>query len=506
MKKTGLIILDGWGYREERENNAIALAHTPNFDELIKHSPNMLLEASGAAVGLPDKQMGNSEVGHLHIGAGRIVPQSLTVINQSASQDFSDKKQLVEKLRQCQKNNKELHIVGLLSEGGIHSHQEHLFAVIRLAKKISIDKLYIHIITDGRDTAPKCCLSSIERLEQLLEEIGIGKIASICGRFYAMDRDNRWQRTELAYRLIVHKEAEYYADNAQCGISQAYQDQQNDEFIKPISIDGGASPSPTDTLLLMNFRIDRMLQLTKAFINKNFQEFKTSSSFSEIITLTQYQPDYPVSVVFPPEYPENTFGEYIESLGMKQLRIAETEKYPHVTFFFNGGRNIQQANEQQILIPSPKVTTYDLQPEMSAKEVTNSLIKTMCEEPIDVFVCNFANADMVGHSGNLTATIQAVETVDQMLGEICTTAEQEDWQLIITADHGNADMMHNSETDQSHTAHTLSLVPLILFNKDEQIPFTKLKEKGGLIDIAPTMLSLMGQEIPAQMTGEPLFF
>lgn len=503
MTKTGLIILDGWGYREETEGNAIALAQTPHFDTLFNQCPHTLLDASGCAVGLPDGQMGNSEVGHLHIGTGRVIEQSLSLINRSAEQNFTDRTVLLNKLHDCKERNVALHVIGLLSSGGVHSHENHIFSLLQLCKKIELKEVYLHLFTDGRDVPPKSSQHNIIKLNQKLTDLNIGEIASLCGRFYAMDRDQRWQRTQSAYDLIVHQKAQHNVENALYAIQMAYKKGQSDEFIEPTLIGKSPAPNNDDVIILMNFRIDRMRQLTEPLVNQSFAHFPIKRTFQHVLTLTQYHPDYHAGVIFPPYYPQQCLGEHLADLSFRQLRIAETEKYPHVTFFFNGGRDIQYHQEQRYLIPSPKVATYDLQPEMSAKMIKNRLIHAIECDEMDMFMCNFANPDMVGHSGNLSATIIAVQTVDSMLGEVCATAKKYHWQLIITADHGNSEIMQDSITGEPHTAHTLSPVPFIIYNS----PMTNihLKQEGGLIDIAPTMLRLMSQEIPQEMTGTPLF-
>lgn len=498
MTKTGLIILDGWGHREQCHANAIALANTPNYDHLLKHSPHTFLDACGEAVGLPEKQMGNSEVGHLHIGAGRVIKQNLSLINESAKQQFADREGLITKLKFCRQQNSTLHILGLLSDGGVHSHEEHIFSLLRLSKRLGLTKIHLHIFTDGRDTPPNSCRQSIQKLETLLQKLSVGKITTLCGRYYAMDRDQRWERTQQAYQLIIQQTACHHADTAIQAIEQANKRGQSDEFIAPTLIANSPPPTSDDVFIMMNFRIDRMRQLTEALINPDFSSFNTQKTFSNILTLTQYHPNFNATVIFPPNYPQHCLGEQIAKAGLRQLRLAETEKYPHVTFFFNGGRDIQYDQEERQLIPSPKVTTYDKQPSMSAIPIKNHLIKAIQEEAMDFFVCNFANTDMVGHSGQLNATIEAAETVDKALGEICLTAKKNQWQLVITADHGNAEIMQDINTGEPHTAHTLSLVPFIIYNAPHS---SHLKKEGSLVDIAPTLLNLLSQPIPSAMTG-----
>lgn len=506
MVKNGplvLMILDGWGYSADPKHNAIAQAHTPQWDKWWQECPHMLLDASGVSVGLPGSQMGNSEVGHMHIGAGRIIQQDFTRINNAIQHDqLADNPVLEALAQQLNHSQKALHIMGLLSPGGVHSHEEHLFALLGLCKKKRISNVYLHLFLDGRDTPPQSALTSIEHLNLLVQNMSLGVISSISGRYYAMDRDQRWERVEPAYRLLTEGISEHHFDTAQTAIEFFYKQKLTDEFIPPTRI---GSPHPIqddDAVLFFNFRADRARQLTSAFINPSFTGFTkaVAPKLSTFITLTQYDKNLPTSILFPPISMENTLGEVVAKHGLKQLRIAETEKYAHVTFFFNGGKEQLFPNEQRILIPSPKVATYDLQPEMSAPELTDALVNAITTQEYDVIICNYANADMVGHSGQFNATLKAIECLDLCMTRVWQALAPLKGKLLISSDHGNAEAMFNDITDQAHTAHTSEPVPFIYIGGDWH--FTQ--QQGSLIDIAPTLLHLMDIEPPDEMTGRIL--
>lgn len=502
-----LLILDGFGYREETKDNAIALARTPNWDRLWATYPHTLINASEHYVGLPSGQMGNSEVGHLNIGAGRVVYQDFERINQSIqSGEFFRNPLLVEAIDRLKASDRALHIFGLLSDGGVHSHQDHIHAMLEMAVRQGLQKVYVHAFLDGRDTPPVSAGPYIERLEDHIAALGGGKIASICGRFYAMDRDKRWPRVEAAYDLITEGISEYRAATALEGLQAAYARGENDEFIKPTAI-ATADEKPVhledgDVVVQMNFRSDRARQLTHALLAEEFDGFhrRHVRKLAGYFTLTLHDKKETAAVpIFPPVEVRNTFGEYVANLGLKQLRIAETEKYPHVTFFFNGGEERVFDGEDRILVPSPQVATYDLQPEMSAPEVTDRLEEAIRSRQYDAIICNYANCDMVGHSGILEAAIKAVEAVDASIGRIVAAAQETGAEVIITADHGNVEMMLDTVNHQPHTQHTTNLVPFVYIGRK-----ATLAETGALADIAPTLLKMMGLAQPAEMTGRPL--
>lgn len=503
-KKTyALIILDGWGYREETEFNAIAAAKTPNWDSLWRHYPHGLIDASGLAVGLPTGQMGNSEVGHLHIGAGRKVYQDLTRIDESiASGDFFDNATLIQAFKTAKQTDRAVHVLGLLSPGGVHSHENHLHAILKLAQQEKFDRLYIHAFLDGRDTPPKSAAKSIESLEKDYQ----AKIVSIMGRYYAMDRDKRWDRVQIAYELLTEGKADYLAETVEEGLNAAYQRGETDEFVKSTCISHHTKNRHAiqdgDSVIFFNFRSDRARELSRALVLDEFSGFKRNfrPKLAHFITFTQYADDIPSEIVFPPITIKNMLGDYLSQKGFHQLRLAETEKYAHVTFFFNGGIEAPFLNESRILVPSPKVTTYNLMPEMSAYAVTDHLVKAILNHTYDFIVCNFANPDMVGHTGDFAATVKAVEVIDECLGKILDALQQTQSEAVITADHGNAEFMFDLHTGQAHTAHTTALVPFIYIGR----PAKAITSLGTLIDIAPTMLYLMGLEKPIEMEGKPL--
>ena len=502
-----LIVLDGWGYREEAQYNAIAAAHKPTWDKLWKQYPHTLMQASEAAVGLPSSQMGNSEVGHLNLGAGRVVYQEYTRINRAISTGtFFTNKTLTDAIDLAVKTGKAVHIMGLLSPGGVHSHEEHIHVMAEMAAKRGATKLYLHAFLDGRDTPPQSAASSIKAMEDKFAALKHGRFASIIGRHYAMDRDHRWPRVQAAYDLITQGKAEFNAPSASDALALAYARSENDEFVKATVIvpagEQAARIQDGDVLIFMNFRSDRARQITRPFIEKDFDAFPraVAPKLGAFISLTEYNSEFHVPVAFPAERLRNVMGAHLASLGMHQLRIAETEKYAHVTFFFNGGIETPFEFEDRILIPSPTdVSTYNLKPEMNAPRVTDELIKAIRAHHYDVIICNLANPDMVGHTGDFDATVKAIEAVDVCLGRIFGALLEAGGEMLITADHGNAEQMFDFETGQAHTAHTTNPVPLIYVGR----PAT-LAANGALEDIAPTMLHLMELSIPSEMTGRPL--
>ena len=504
-KLTMLMILDGFGENPKKEGNAVKLAKTPNIDRLMKEYPNTKIAASGLAVGLPEGQMGNSEVGHTNIGAGRIVYQELTRITKSIENgDFFSNEELVKAMENCKKNNSKLHILGLVSDGGVHSHIRHLFGLLEMAKRRDVEEVYVHCFLDGRDTPPASAESYIQELEEKMKEKGVGKIATVAGRFYGMDRDKRWNRIQKAYNAMVFGEGNKSTQVINA-IESSYQKEVFDEFVEPTVITNGEKPVATiedgDSVIFFNFRPDRAREITRAIVDKDFNEFETKKMNTYFVCFTNYDETMPnVHIAFKKEMIKNTLGEIVSKNGGKQLRIAETEKYAHVTFFFNGGEEKQYEGEDRILVPSPKVETYDMKPEMSAYEVTQKVVEAINSEKYNCIILNYANPDMVGHTGSLSAAIKAVEAVDECVGKVITAIESQKANLIITADHGNAEQMIDYKTGEPHTAHTTNLVPLILISEKENV---KLRE-GKLADIAPTLLELMGLEKPKEMTGESL--
>lgn len=504
-KLTMLMILDGFGENENDKANAVKLANTPNIDKLMKTCPTTDVYTSGLNVGLPEGQMGNSEVGHTNIGAGRIVYQELTRITKSIEDgDFFSNPELTKAIENCKKYNSKLHVMGLLSDGGVHSHIRHLYAILELAKRKDFEDVYVHCFMDGRDTPPASGEAYIAELEEKMKEKGVGKIATISGRFYAMDRDKRWQRVEKAYQALVNGVGEK-ATSSISAIESSYQKEVFDEFMEPTVIMNGENPVATigkhDSIIFFNFRPDRAREITRTLVDKEFKEFETKKDLDlYYVCMTNYDETMPnVQIAFRKEELKNTFGEYISSQGLTQLRIAETEKYAHVTFFFNGGEEKQYKGEERILVPSPKVETYDLKPEMSAYEVTDKVLEAIHSQKYDCIILNYANPDMVGHTGSLEAAIKAIETVDECLGKVVEEVEKQNGVLLITADHGNAEQMVDYKTGEPHTAHTTNPVPLILVGMEN----AKLKT-GKLADLAPTMLDIMGLPKPEEMTGESL--
>lgn len=505
-KPVMLMILDGFGIAPKSEGNAVSLAKKPNFDRLLEKYPHSELQASGLFVGLPDGQMGNSEVGHLNIGAGRIVYQELTRITKSiADGDFFTNESLVKAMENAKKTDGALHLMGLLSDGGVHSHIDHLKGLLEFAKKAGVQNVYVHAFMDGRDVPPSSGKEFIEKTEAMMAEVGVGKIATVSGRYYAMDRDNRWERVELAYNAMVLGQGET-ANSATEAIEKSYHDDKTDEFVLPTVIEKDGNPVAKikngDSVIFFNFRPDRAREITRAINDKVFDGFKREALDLTFVTMTQYDKTLKgVEVAFKPQTLTNTLGEYVSDKGLNQLRIAETEKYAHVTFFFNGGVEKENENEERALIPSPKVATYDLKPEMSAYEVTEELIKRLDSDKYDMVILNFANPDMVGHTGVVDAAIKAIEAVDECLGKVVDKVLEKDGTVFITADHGNAETMIDFSTGNPFTAHTTQPVPFLWVSNNTD---GKTIKDGKLADIAPTMLNVLGLEAPAEMTGENL--
>lgn len=503
---TLLLILDGFGINEKNEANAVALANTPNIDAIMEKYPTVKGYASGMAVGLPDGQMGNSEVGHLNMGAGRIVYQQLTSITKAIQDEtFFKNAALVKAMNVCKTNNSALHLFGLLSDGGVHSHIEHLYGLLEMAKREGLEKVYVHAFLDGRDTPPTSAKEFMAELVAKMKEIGVGQVASLSGRYYAMDRDNRWDRVEKAYRAIALGEGEKATDPVQA-IADSYANDVNDEFVVPTVITENGEAigkiSNDDSIVFFNFRPDRAREMTRVFCDPEFNGFERERITATFTTFTQYDITIPnTEVCFVPEELTNTFGEFLAKNGKTQLRIAETEKYAHVTFFFNGGEEEPNEGEDRILVPSPKVATYDLQPEMSVPEVSEKLEAAIRSGKYDVIICNFANPDMVGHTGNLEAAEKAIQAVDTAVGKVIKAIEETNGQAFICADHGNAEQMIDYSNGAPFTAHTTNPVPFVLVNYKEGVT---LKEGGKLADIAPTLIEMMGMEKPAEMSGESL--
>ena len=504
-KTTVLMILDGYGLNDRKDHNAVAEANTPVMDKLMKEYPFVKGNASGMAVGLPEGQMGNSEVGHLNMGAGRIVYQELTRITKEIQDgDFFKNEAMLEAIENCKKNGSALHCFGLLSDGGVHSHIRHLYGLLELAKRKDFEDVYVHCFLDGRDTPPASAETYIMKLNEKIQEKGVGKIATISGRFYSMDRDKRWERVKKSYDMLVNGIGNK-ATSAIAAIENSYQKEVFDEFVEPTIICNEEEPvakiEKNDSVIFFNFRPDRAREITRTLVDKEFEAFETKKDLNlYYVCFTQYDEEMPnVKIAFKPTALKNTFGEYISNKGLTQLRIAETEKYAHVTFFFNGGEEKQYKGEDRILVPSPKVETYDMKPEMSAYEVTEKVVNAINSKKYDCIILNYANPDMVGHTGNLEAAIKALETIDECVGKVVDAVQKNNGTLLITADHGNCEQMIDYKTGEPHTAHTTNKVPLILVGIDN----VTLRE-GKLSDLAPTMLQIMGIEKPEEMTGESI--
>lgn len=510
---TLLIILDGYGNNPSSTSNAIAAAQRPVMQRLTEKYATSQIYTHGEYVGLPDGQMGNSEVGHMNLGAGRIVYQEFTRINKAIVKgSFFTNPEFLQAMEAVKQADKSLHIFGLLSAGGVHSHQDQILALLEMAAREGVRQVYLHAFLDGRDTPPQSALASIQKAEAKMQELGVGRLASLTGRYFAMDRDRRWERIEKAYNLLTLGEAEYTFASAEEALAAAYERGETDEFVEPTCIsstDDAASNTAArvedgDAIIFMNFRADRARQLTKTFVREDFSGFERQAKpkLSRFVCLTHYADTLDAPLAFPPQVLTNTLGEYVSSLNKTQLRIAETEKYAHVTFFFSGGREAEYEGETRKLIPSPQVATYDLQPEMSAHQVTDELVAAIHSKKYDLLVCNFANGDMVGHTGKFDATVKAVEVLDTCLGKLVEALEATGGQALITADHGNAELMKDPTSGQPHTAHTNFPVPLILIHpKGKEL---SLADNGSLQDIAPTLLQLMELPQPAEMTGQPL--
>ena len=501
-----LMIMDGVGLNDEEKGNAFKLANTPNIDKYISKYPNTYVATSGMAVGLPEGQMGNSEVGHTNIGAGRIVYQELTRITKEINEGkFFENSELKNAMDNVKKEGKALHIVGLLSDGGVHSHIDHLFALLKMAKNNGLENVYVHAILDGRDTPPTSAIEYVKELEEKMKEIGIGKIATLTGRYYAMDRDNRWERVKLAYDAMANGIGNFFK-TAQKAIETSYEIQEFDEFVKPIvMVDEDGKPLGSvkngDSIIYFNFRPDRARELTKAFMLEDFNGFEREKIQDlTFVTMTKYDDSIKnVGIAYKPVELKNTLGEYLSNNGYTQLRIAETEKYAHVTFFFNGGKEEPYNGEGRILVPSPKVATYDLKPEMSAYEVTDNVVEAIDSKKYDVIIINYANGDMVGHTGNLEKTIEAVEALDKCVGRVISKIEEVGGEALITADHGNCEYMLDLKTGEPITSHSTFDVPFIVVSNR-----IKSLKNGRLCDIAPTLLTLMDEKIPEEMSGESL--
>ncbi len=500
-----LMILDGWGYNENHEHNAIAQAHTPHWQHWWQTCPHLLLDASGSAVGLPADQMGNSEVGHMHIGAGRLIPQDFTRINQAITDgSFATNAVLLQMIADTQRHGHAMHVIGLLSAGGVHSHEQHLFAFLALCAEKGLTDICLHLLLDGRDTPPKSALESLSRLNDVLAKNKHNvRVCSITGRHYAMDRDQRWDRIEPLYQLLTTEQTTPCYEDAATAIAAYYAHGITDEFIPATRI---GKPHPLvdgDAVFFFNFRSDRMRQLTQALIAPSFDHFSrvVVPKLSHAVSMTHYAEYLATEIVFPPYHVQHCLGEILATHGLHQLRLAETEKYAHVTFFFNGGQETAFTHEDRILIPSPKVTTYNLQPEMSAPQVTAALLSAIASQQYDVIICNYANADMVAHTGDYPATIKAIEHLDTAIYAVATLLKQFDGNLLITSDHGNADCMFNESTQQAHTAHTNEPVPFLFIGNPIWQTAT---DHGTLCDIAPTILQLLNLPIPPEMSGQSL--
>ena len=498
-----LVVLDGFGYREECENNAICQARKPRWDALWSRYPHTTIDASEKWVGLPKDQMGNSEVGHMNIGAGRVVYQEYTRIERAIETgEFAKNAVLAKALETARAPGRALHVLGLLSPGGVHSHETHIYALLESAVRSGVRDVHVHAFLDGRDTPPRSAEASLVALQRKCDELKGGRIASLCGRYYAMDRDQRWERVKQAYDLITEGKAEFRCATATEGLHKAYERGESDEFVKATLVGEPAPMRDGDAVVFMNFRADRARQLTRALTDPEFEGFARERfpRLGYYCTLTSYGDDFAhIPAAFPPQSVSSGFGEYLSQRGLKQLRIAETEKYAHVTYFFNGGVEAPYPGEERILVPSPRVATYDLKPEMSAYEVTEKLVEAIKSRRYDAIICNFANGDMVGHTGNLAAATRAIEVLDECIGRVVDAMREIGGEVLITADHGNAETMRDPATKQAHTAHTLNVVPLLYIGRK-----AKIAEGGALQDVAPTLLAMMGLPQPPEMTGKAL--
>ncbi len=503
---TILIVIDGFGYSENAKYNAITAAKTPVWDKLWSTAPKTLIQTSGMAVGLPEGQMGNSEVGHMTLGAGRVVYQNFTRINKAIEDgSFDTNPVYVDAIDKAVATHSAVHIMGLLSDGGVHSHEDHIYAMLRLAAKRGAQMVYLHAFLDGRDTPPRSAAVSLQKADEVFNETGVGRVASVIGRFYALDRDNRWDRVQAAYDLMVNGKSEFTATNSEDALKAAYARDENDEFVKATAIlddeNNPATVEDGDAVIFMNFRPDRAREISYAFVDDNFSGFpRRQPKLSTFVQTTEYSSDIHTPCAYPPQTLENSMGDYLSKNGKTQLRIAETEKYAHVTFFFSGGQEALYKGEDRILIPSPNVATYDLQPEMSAPEVTEKLVEAITSRKYDAIICNYANCDQVGHTGIFDAAVKAVETVDHCLSEVLAAAKSVGGNVLITADHGNVEEMFDETSNQPMTQHTTLPVPLVYVG-DRKL---SLEDGGSLADIAPTMLALLDMPQPAEMTGRNL--
>ncbi|NQD36199.1 2,3-bisphosphoglycerate-independent phosphoglycerate mutase [Permianibacter sp. IMCC34836] len=498
-----LIVLDGWGHRENPADNAIWAAAKPNWDRLWAECPKMLISGSGEDVGLPDGQFGNSEVGHINLGAGRVVYQELTRITKAIRDgDFFSNPELTQAIDRAVTAGRAVHLMGLLSPGGVHSHEEHIFAAVKLAAQRGAKAIYVHAFLDGRDTPPQSAAASLKALDGVCAQYPGARIASVCGRYFAMDRDKRWERVQSAYDLLARGIAPFHFPTALAALEAAYARKETDEFVQASGIGDAVTMQDGDALLFLNFRADRARQLSRAFVDEAFTGFeRLARPKLNFVQLTQYAADIPAPVAYKPESLSNTLGQWLQDHELTQLRIAETEKYAHVTFFFNGGVEQTFVSEERIMVQSPQVATYDLQPEMSAAEVTDKMVEAITQQKYDVIICNYANADMVGHTGNFAAAKRAIEALDVCLGRVVAALRQVGGEALITADHGNAEQMHDHEVNQPHTQHTTDPVPLVYVGRAAE----PVISDGVLSDVAPTLLYLMGLPAPAEMTGRPLF-
>ncbi|MBI4808342.1 MAG: 2,3-bisphosphoglycerate-independent phosphoglycerate mutase [Nitrosomonadales bacterium] len=499
-----LLILDGFGYREDADFNAVAHARKPNWDALWSKYPHTLINTSELQVGLPKGQMGNSEVGHLNIGAGRVVYQDLTKVDLAIEDgSFERNAALVQAVETAKKNGSALHILGLLSPGGVHSHEAHIQAMLAMAARAGLKKIFLHAFLDGRDTPPRSAAEYLKNLQDRCDALGAGRIASIVGRYFAMDRDNRWERVQIAYDMLTLCKAPFAAANAASGLEAAYARGENDEFVQATVIGEPAAMQDGDVAVFMNFRADRAREITRALTDEKFDGFARNRfpRLANFTTLSSYGEDFHLPCAYTADSVHNGFGEYISNLGLKQLRIAETEKYAHVTYFMSGGREQPYPGEDRVLVPSPKVATYDLKPEMSAFEVTDKLESAIRSRQYQAILCNYANGDMVGHSGVMEAAVKAVEALDTCVGRVVEAMLECGGEVIITADHGNAEQMLDRSTNQAHTAHTLNLVPFLYIGRRAEIAPAG---SGALRDVAPTLLAMMGLPQPPEMTGKSL--
>lgn len=501
-KPLALLIMDGYGISAETKGNAVASARKPNIDKLMRKYPNTIIAASGLAVGLPKGQMGNSEVGHLNLGAGRVVYQDYTRISLAVEENkLRDNTVLKEVMDKARANSKKLHFLGLLSDGGVHSHNTHLYALLEMAKEMGLKDVYVHAVLDGRDVPPKSALTYFQELDSKIRTIGIGRVATIAGRYFTMDRDKRWERVEQGYRAMTQGEG-YRAETPVQAVTDSYNRGESDEFLKPTVVDPQGLIEDGDCIIFFNFRPDRAREITRAFVDPDFREFERANIKVNFVCMTQYDATISAPVAFGAENRDDTLGEIVSRVGLKQLRIAETEKYAHVTYFFNGGKEKPNPDEDRTLIPSPKVATYDLQPEMSAYQVTDAVVEKIRSGNYSLIILNFANPDMVGHTGIFEAAVKAVETVDACVGRVVDEVLAQRGAVLLIADHGNAEKMIDLVTGQPHTAHTTNPVPFVLI-LDDGLEH-RLREGGILADVAPTILDLMGIPVPKAMTGKSL--